>query len=81
MWYTARNKKTKKEKPIELLISEVDDWEKANPQWEIAITSCNIHSGLGLGVRRPDDGFRDVLKTIKKSHPRSTINVENVGQF
>lgn len=80
--YLARHKLGKKKSfEVELLMSEVDAWEKKNPEFEIAITSCNLHSGLGLGVRRPDEGFRDVLRSIKKAHPRSTINVDNVGQY
>lgn len=73
--YTIRNKKSLKEKEIELSISEVDQWEKDNPRWEVKITTGHLHSGLGLGFRRIDNGFRDLLKTIKKGSPRSTIKI------
>lgn len=37
-----------------------------------------IHSGRGVGKSKPDSGFRDLLKDMKKKHSkgitRSTIN-------
>jgi hypothetical protein len=73
--YIARHKKTLKEKEIEIPMAEVDQWEADNPRWEIKITSGNLHSGMGLGFRRVDDNFKDLLKTIKKGSPRSTVNI------
>jgi hypothetical protein len=75
--YNIRNKKTGKiVQQLEMTIAETDDWEKANPDLEIAVGAPLIHSGTGL--KKPDQGFRDVLRTIKKGNSkgfyRSTVN-------
>ena len=57
-------------------ISEREMFLKEHPEVESMITSPSIHSGRGL--KKPDSGFRDILKEIKKKHSggfsRSTIN-------
>ena len=74
--YNVRNKKTGKVKIIEMSMSEMDQYEKDNPQMEIMCGAPLIHSGTGL--KKPDQGFRDVLRTIKKGNSkgfhRSTVN-------
>jgi hypothetical protein len=71
--YTIRDRTTGQElKEIHLSISEIDLWEAAHPDWEIAIGSPLIHSGMGLS--KPSPEFRDTLKRMKKAHPGSTIN-------
>lgn len=74
--YNVRNKKTGKVKIIEMTMAEMDQYEKDNPQMEIMCGAPLIHSGTGL--KKPDQGFRDVLRTIKKGNSkgfhRSTVN-------
>lgn len=74
--YTIRHKKTKKEKTIFLFISELDDWEKMNENWEVACGSPGIHSGIGLGLKsgRNDDSFKEAIKEIKKNNPYNTVD-------
>ena len=71
----VRNKKTKKTKTVELSITEMDQWEKDNPDWEIVIGAPLIHTGGGLGLRstRTDDTFKDKLRQIDKATPGNTL--------
>jgi hypothetical protein len=46
-------------------------WLKANPAWDVLCGTPLIHPGF----RKTPHGFRDVLKQIKKNHPRSSIKV------
>ena len=75
--YTIREKASGEEIGVlHMSFDEIDLWEKLNPTLEIAIGAPLIHSGAGL--KKPEQGFRDLLKTIKKSNSRglhkSTVN-------
>jgi hypothetical protein len=56
-------------------ISELDKYLEEHPNVTQQVTAPALHSGRGLG--KPSDGFRDVLKQIKKNAnkgiTRSTI--------
>jgi len=56
-----------------LSISQLSDFKAANPQLQQVHTSS---PKLVTGVnKKPDDGFRDVLKSIKKASGRNnTVN-------
>lgn len=56
-------------------IAEMEAFEKQNPscKWVPQSGTPTLDS-VRLGVRRPDSGFRNLLKTIKKGSPRSTVN-------
>lgn len=50
-------------------ISELDLFLKQNPNITQLVNGAPmIHSGRGLG--KPDAGFRDILKNMKKEHSR-----------
>jgi hypothetical protein len=75
--YTFRNKKTGKlDAVINCTIAEMEQYEKDNPEHEAAIGMPLIHSGMGL--KKPDNSFRDLLGTIRKGNSKglqdSTIN-------
>ena len=71
--YSVRHKESGKiEHTIDMPISQIEQWEHQNPDWEIAIGAPLIHSGMGL--KKPSQEFRDKLKAMKKAHPGSTIN-------
>jgi hypothetical protein len=57
-----------------MTISEMERWLKRNPEWDVLPAAPMIHSGAGL--RKPEAGFRDILKRIKSKHIRSNINTE-----
>ena len=46
-------------------ISELDSYLESHPNVSQQITAPALHSGRGMG--KPDAGFRDVLKQIKKN--------------
>lgn len=74
-YYTFHNKDTGEEFDIAMSMAEHETYLENNPNIEQLIVSapalCDSHK---LGRMKPDSGFRDVLKTIKKGSPRSTIN-------
>jgi hypothetical protein len=73
--YNVINKRSKKQKTIFMTISEMEQWEKDNPSWEVLCGAPLLHSGgdLGLSSARSDSAFNDKIKEIKKRNPRNTI--------
>lgn len=73
--YLFRNKETGEEfEEFMLKISELEPYLEANPHLEQLVHGC---PGLGYNIhtKKPDDGFRDVLRAIKKrSGKRNSIN-------
>jgi len=76
--YTFYNKETKEEFDISMPISELDDYKAKNPHLEQNIWNSfpAMVDPTRLGLNKPDSGFRDVLKRIKKASGRkhNTIN-------
>ena len=74
--YTFYDTKKKKEFDISMPISELDEYKAQNPHLEQRIkTAPSIADPTRLGLRKPDAGFRDVLKRIKKGSGRNnTVN-------
>jgi hypothetical protein len=75
--YKFLNNDTGEEFEDFMSISALDDFLKENPHiTQLVHGAPLIHSGRGLG--KPDNGFRDLLKTMKKGNSkgisRSTIN-------
>lgn len=70
--YTFLDTKTEKEFDIDMPISELDDYKAQNPHLEQIISRAPaIADPTRLGLRKPDAGFRDVLKRIKRASGRS----------
>lgn len=73
--YTFLNKETGIESTIEMRISELDTYKKENPHMEQLLRSMALADPVRVGVgAKPSDGFRDVLKEIKKKVAHNTIN-------
>lgn len=74
--YTFRNKKTGEIWDDMMSISESEKYLSENPDIEKDITGSfpAMHSGIGLGLRKPDEGFKDVLSNIKKNNKGAKIN-------
>ena len=73
--YVYRNNETGEIEEHIHKISEMDSFSEANPHLTRAIQSSGFIRGTGIGSAKPDDGFRDVLKSIKKASGRNnTIN-------
>lgn len=65
-----RGKKTWKEF---MSISELDQFLKDNPDVEQLVNGAPMIGHTTL-TKKPDSGFRDVLKEVKKKHRGSTVN-------
>lgn len=71
--YTLKHKKTGKEITKFMSISEMIQYEKDHPEFEVQCGTPGI--GYNFNRQKPNDGFRDRLREIKKSYPRNTIDV------
>lgn len=78
--YKVIHKKTKKVKEVFMPISELDEWERSNPKWEVMPGKPLIHSGNDLGLKsiRTDETFRDKLRELDKKNPGNTLRNYNV---
>lgn len=54
-----------------LRMSELDPFLADHPELELVPSAPAIISGVNL---KPDNGFRDLLKRMKKTNPGSKIN-------
>lgn len=74
--YTFCNKNTGESLSFSMTISEMEQFEKDNQHLQMLPSKPLIHSGMGL--KKPDSSFRDLLGTIKKGNSKgisdSTIN-------
>lgn len=75
--YRFLNNQTGEEFEDFMSISSMEEYLKTNPHITQLVNGAPlIHSGRGMG--KPDQGFRDLLKDIKKTHSKgftkSTIN-------
>jgi hypothetical protein len=75
--YKFLNNDTGEEFEDFMSISALDEYLKTNPHLTQLVNGAPlVHSGRGMG--KPDQGFRDLLKHIKKGNSkgikRSTIN-------
>jgi hypothetical protein len=52
-----------------------EEYLKDNPQLEsILLGAPSLGDPIRLGIRKPDQGFREVLQKAKAAHPRGNIN-------
>jgi len=72
--YTFRDTITNVDEDIFIKYSEIESYLTNNPNKIKIITAPSIISGVESGSNKPDEGFRDILRTIKKNNRRSTIN-------
>jgi len=74
--YLFRNNDTGEEYEEFMSISALDSYLEEHNVTQLINGAPMIHSGRGMG--KPDAGFRDLLKTIKKGNQkgirRSTVN-------
>lgn len=69
--YTFLNSETGEEEDHVLRISQLDEFKEANPHLSRVFTPSQLVSGVN---QKPDAGFREVLKNIKRANRRSNIN-------
>ena len=67
--YNFRNINTNEEFEISMKIADLDAYKDENPHLQQFIKSPpSIGDAMRLGLKKPDDGFRDVLKNVKSHH-------------
>lgn len=77
--YTFMNTETGEVFNVVMSMSDRDQYVIDNPHMQQQICSApSIGDSIRLGLKKPDSGFRDRLKEIKKQHSRgitkSTVN-------
>ena len=74
--YSFQNKETQEVFDIFFkTIALKDEYLEQNPSiQQIHTSSIGVVDPIRIGLRKPDDAFRDKLKDIKRAHRRSTIN-------
>lgn len=77
--YTFKNTKTDEVIDMIMSMAEREIFLVKNPHMQQQICSAlSIGDSVRLGLKKPDSGFRDRLREIKKQHSggftRSTIN-------
>ena len=73
--YTFRNNDTQEEFDISMSIAERDQYVLDNPHLTQIITGApSIGDPYRLGRKKPDDGFRDVLRNVQHHHKKDNIN-------
>jgi hypothetical protein len=73
--YTFFDIITQTEWTEEMTISEMEDFLAKNHHvtW-VPVSGLPTLDSVRLGIRKPDEGFRDLLRTVKKGSPRSKVN-------
>jgi len=73
--YTFRNNESNEVFDITMSISERDQYVQDNHHLTQLITGAPaIGDPHRLGLKKPDDGFRDVLRNVKHHHKKDNIN-------
>tara|TARA_R100000231_G_scaffold91263_1_gene68848 strand:- start:290 stop:535 length:246 start_codon:yes stop_codon:yes gene_type:complete len=72
--FTFRNKKTEEVFEKKLKISERESFLSDNPNLEQIHTNINLGDPVRLGVRRTDDGFREVMSKIHENNYKSNLS-------
>lgn len=73
--YQFYNKKTQESSYEYMSWDESELFLQNNPDIERVVASPRIIGGIGHAVDKTNIDFKSRLKAIKKSYPRSTINV------
>jgi hypothetical protein len=72
--YLIKDKKSGKVQEMFMNMTEMDEYLAKNPKKERVPAAPAIVSGVAAGRNKPDNGFRDILRTIKKHNRGSKIN-------
>ena len=73
--YDFRNIETGEETEVWLKISELDDFKANNPHLQQFLKGApGLGDSIRMGLRKPDQGFREVLSKAKEAHPKGNVN-------
>ena len=74
--YSMRNNDTLEEFEVNLKYSDLEQYLQNNPNTQQIFNRFPATGdSVRLGIRKPDDGFRDALKEVKSAHKKNTIEV------
>ena len=71
--YQYKNEETGEESNKFMSIADMEQFEIDNPHMKKIIQPVAFGDAMRLGVKKTDDSFNDILKTIKKRSPGSTV--------
>lgn len=72
--YTVRNNLTGEVKDITIKIAARDQYLLDNPDCEFIITQApSLGDSIRLGIKRPDNAWKEVLQKIDSRTPGSTL--------
>jgi hypothetical protein len=68
-FYDFKNDKTGEVRENQMMsMSAMEKFLEDNPDWKIQLTgSIPIGDPVRMGMKKPDEGFRDLLKHMKKN--------------
>lgn len=73
--YSVMNKDTEEVFEVNMKFTEFEQYLKDNTNLTQVFTKFPaLGDPVRLGKRKPDDGFRDVLKTVSSHHKKNVIN-------
>jgi hypothetical protein len=73
--YEFRNKETSEVIEKFMSMSSREEYLKENPNMETVISGgANFIDPVRLGIRKPDQGFKEVLQRIHEKTPGSQLN-------
>lgn len=72
--YTFIDTKTGESTTTLMTIAQMEAHLRENSHVRLRVGSPRIVSGVASKRNKPDDSFRDVLRSIKRRHRGSTIN-------
>jgi hypothetical protein len=73
-YYQFKNRETGEVIEQFMKISELDKFREDNPNLDKIPQAPGVSDPVRLGLKKPSDGFRDVLGRIRKNNPGSKIN-------
>ena len=73
--YSAMNKDTDEVFEVNMKFAEFEQYLTDNTNITQVFTKFPaLGDSVRLGMRKPDDGFRDVLRNVKHHHKKDSIN-------
>lgn len=73
--YQFLNQDTGKIDELVMTISERDQFVIDNPSMVQQLNKLNLGDPIRMGVTKPPESFRDILRNIKDKHLGSNVNI------
>jgi hypothetical protein len=73
--YSMRDNTTQKEFEVTMKYAELEAYLNDNPNIQQIFTRFpGFGDPVSLGLKKPDDNFRDVLRNVQSHHKKDSIN-------